>query len=221
MGDHRDATLGAEVEQPCSHCAVIERAQCHLDGGDLDEVDGLFQPTSIDVREPHAPDRAFVEQACEGAQRRPPGCSRVRRMDEVQVDRQPVQGGEARLAIAENRLGATVRNPAAVRPRHASFGHDPRAPIRAASAQRPGDEPLVAAHVRLTGSVRVRGVEDGDPGIDGGGDRVARKRVVTIGVGRDAHAAETDAKVVGSEPPRDCSGLPSSRPAGSSAPQAE
>ena len=134
----------------------------------------LFELPPIDVGDAHAPDRAFVQQACKGAHRCLPRCSRVRSMDEIQVDGQAVQCGEARLAIAEDRFGTTVGNPAAARPRHPAFGDNPRTPIRVAAAQRSGNEPLVVSQVRLTGSVRVRRVEDGDPGVDGGSDGVTR-----------------------------------------------
>ncbi len=118
----------------------------------------------------------------------------------------PSRAARLRLAIAENRLRATVRHPAARSPGHAALGDDARAPIRTAAAQRSGDEPLVVPQCRFAGSVRVRGVEDRDSGIGGGGDCFMRDRVVTIAVRREAHAAETDAELGGIGPSRTVQG---------------
>ena len=102
------------------------------------------------------------ERAHGGAPRR----SRIRRVEEVEVDRQPVERGEARFAVGPDRPGATVGHPCAARPAHAALRHDACAtgcrPVKRAS-----EEPLVAV-------VRPGGVEDGDSRLDRGRDRRGR-----------------------------------------------
>ena len=69
-----------------------------------------------------------------------------------------------------------------------------------ARAQRTDDEPLVVAELVLAVSVRVGGVEHRDPGLGCRGDRVQRALLVAILVRREAHAAEADAQLAGTEP---------------------
>ena len=97
------------------------------------------------------------------------------RVEEVEVDGQPAECLEARLAVGADRLRATVRDPRAIRPRHAAFRHDPR-PVRV--TERASEQLLVAL-------VGARGVEHGDPGVEGSGDRLVRLL-------REPHAAEAD-----------------------------
>ena len=64
-------------------------------------------------------------------------------MDEVEVDRQAVESGEARFAVGADRLRAAVRDPRAAGARHAALRHDPRARVRAGAAEAAGQQPLV------------------------------------------------------------------------------
>src|SRR5204862_3831643 len=85
-------------------------------------------------------------------------------------------------------------------PRHAALGHDPRARVRAAAAQRARQQPLIVAELVLAASVPARRVEDGHPRVRRGRDRLERELLVAALVRGEAHAAETDAELRGAEP---------------------
>jgi hypothetical protein len=116
-------------------------------------------------------------------------------MDQVEVDRQAVQSGKARLAVAENRLRAPVRHPSAPGPRHAALGNDARVPLRPIAAKSAGEQPFVLTEWDLAPTVRARGVEHGYTRPGGGRDRRDRTLLVVNLVGRQAHASESDAQL--------------------------
>jgi hypothetical protein len=116
-------------------------------------------------------------------------------MDQVQVDRQAIQGSEARVAIAENRLRAPVRDPSAARSCHAALRHDPRVRLGATAPKRAGEQPLVMAELGLAAPVRVCSVEHGHTRLGGGRDRLESKLLVSALVGRHAHAPESNAEL--------------------------
>ena len=122
-------------------------------------------------------------------------------MQEVEVDRQSVERGEARLAVGTDRLRAAVRDPGATGAHHPALGHDPRALVRAACAQGSSEHRLVVA-------VRARRVEDGDARVGRGGDR--REHVVLVErlARRQTHAAETDAQLRVVEPAKSAQSQP-------------
>ena len=161
--DQRDPELLAALDHAAAQRAIIVHAQRHLDGGDRGEGERFVELVAVDVGNPDPRHQALVEQAREradgGAPRRPV----VGRVDQVQVDREAVERGQARLAVAQDRLRATVRDPGAARAGHAALGDDP--PTGARGRQRPRQQPLVVAELRLAAAVRVRGVEHGDPGL--------------------------------------------------------
>src|SRR5438477_97342 len=79
------------------------------------------------------------ESADRGAPRRP----WIGGVDQVEVDWQAAQRGQAGLAVAEDPLGPSIGHPAAGRTRHPALGHDARAGGDAGTGQRAGQEPLV------------------------------------------------------------------------------
>jgi hypothetical protein len=132
--DHGDPGLGAAFDDSSPEGAVVVGAERDLDSADWCELERLLQLAAVDVCEPDARHEAFVGESGQGAHGRTPRRPRIGRVDEVEVDRQAVQGGEARLAVGAQRLRATVRDPAAVGPRHAALRHDPRGLVGAACA---------------------------------------------------------------------------------------
>ena len=135
MSDHRDARLGAALDDPASERAVVERTERNLDGSDRRQLERLVQLRPVDVREPHVPHEAFL---CEPRQRPhggPPRRPRVGRVNEVEIDREPVESVKARLAVGVNRLRPSVRDPPAAGPRHASLRHDPGSRVRFRAAK--------------------------------------------------------------------------------------
>src|SRR4029077_1545937 len=95
-------------------------------------------------------------------------------------DRESIEGDEARLAVGEDRLRASVRNPAAAGTRHASFGHDPYAALRTAAAERAGKQSLVVSKLVRAVSIRARRIEHGDTGLGGGRGRFDSSLLVAI-----------------------------------------
>ena len=195
VGDHRDPSLGTALDDASPQRRVVEGAERNLDGRDRSELERFVQLPAIDVREPDPAHQAFVGEPRESAHRRSPRRSGIGRMDEIQVDRDAVQGGETRFAVGEDRLGAAIRDPGAAGASHASLGHDPRRRLRAAPAESACDQLLVVA-------VRARGVEHRHARLGGGRDRRERALLVTVLVRRQAHAAETDPELRGIKPCR-------------------
>ena len=187
VGDQRDPELVAPLDDAAAKRPVVEGRERDLDRCDGSELERLVELAAVDVRDPDAPHEALVGEPGEGAHGRLPRRPWIRRVDEVEVDRQPVQRGEARLAVGRDRLRAAVRHPGAARPGHPALRHDPRALRSAAAAKGAGEQLLVAV-------VRARRVEDGHARLDGRGDRLER------GLGRQAHAAEADAELRRVEP---------------------
>ena len=93
-------------------------------------------------------------------------------MKQVEIDRQAVQRGKARLAVAENRLCAPVWNPPIAGARHAALRHDARASLRAAQPKRTCDQALVVTELVRAAPVRLRGVEHRHARFDGCRDRL-------------------------------------------------
>ena len=136
--DQRDSALLAELDKPSPHRGVIEHAQRNLDGRDLGHVKRLFELAAVHVGDPDIANQPLALQLGERADGGPPGCTRVRGVDQVQVDGNSVEGGETRFAIGANRPGATVGNPQIAGAGHAAFGDDARALLDARTSQRVG-----------------------------------------------------------------------------------
>ena len=200
MGDHRDASLIAALDDASSDGVVVEGAQRDLNGGDVDELERLVQLPSIDVGHADAFHEALAEESGQGAHGGLPRRPRIGSVDEVEVDRQAVQGGEARFAVGENRSRATVRDPSAAGSCHAALRDDVRTPHRATAMQRTRDESLVVSELSGSVPVRVSGVEHRHTGAGCRRDRLERELLVAAVVGRHAHAPETDAKLGGVQP---------------------
>ena len=155
---HCDPFLRAPVDDAPAQRAVVERAERDLDRRDRRQLERLVELPAVDVRETDAADETVVDEPRERAHRRAPRRARIRRVQEVEVDRQPVECGETRLAVGADRLRSAVGNPGAAGARHPALRHDPRALVRATRTQRSSEQGLVVA-------VRARRVEDGDAGI--------------------------------------------------------
>ena len=188
MGDQRDPELVAALEDAAAERPVVEGRERDLHRRHGRELERLVQLPAIDVREPDVPDEPLLREPGESAHRRPPGRPRIRRVEEIEIDRQAVERVEARFAVGADRLRAAVQDPRAAGPCHATLRHDPSG-RGAARVQRAGEQPLVAL-------VCARGVEDGDAGRGRGGDDPDERVLL------QPHAAESDAKLVVAEPGR-------------------
>ena len=111
--DHRDAGLGTALDDAPAQRAVVERAERDLHRGDRRVPECLVQLVPGDVREPDVPHEAVVEESRERPHGGAPGRARIRRVDEIEVDRQAVESDQTRLAVGAQRLGAPVRDPPA------------------------------------------------------------------------------------------------------------
>jgi hypothetical protein len=187
VGDQRDSELVAPLDDAAAQRPVVEGRERDLHRRDGSQLERLVEAAPVDIRDADAPDKTLVGEPGEGAHGRLPRRPWIRRVDEVEVDRQPVQRGEARLAVGEDGLGPAIRHPGAAGPRHPALRHDPRLFPCAAAAKGTGEQRLVPV-------VRSRRVEDADARRDGSGDRLER------GLGRQAHAAETDPELRRVEP---------------------
>lgn len=182
VGDHGDPCLHAAFDQTPTNGAVVVRAECRLHCCDGSRSEGLVQLRAIDVGEPHPTDQALVAQSGQGADRGPPRRARIWRMDEVEVDRKPVEGLEACLAVRADRAGTTIRDPAAAAAGHAPLGDDASARVRAAVTQCTGNQFLVVSDIAWADPVRPSGVEHGHACLDSGLDRRHRDRLVAVAV---------------------------------------
>ena len=118
-----------------------------------------------------------------------------------------VEGGQARLAVGADGLGAAVRHPGPAVAGHAALGDDAGGLLGAAAPQRVGQQSLVVAELVCVVAVGAGGVEHGDPGVHRRHDRGDRTLGVAVGVGGQAHTAQADAQLRRGQPIR---GHPSS-----------
>jgi hypothetical protein len=202
VSDHGDPCLGAAVDDSSSQGAVVVGTERNLDGRDGGELERHVQLAAVDVREAHPPHEAFVDEAGQRAHGGSPRRPRIGRVDEVEVDRQADESGEACFAVGANRLRATVRDPPAAEPRHATLRHDPGAHVRPRAAEAARQQSLVVSELSRVAAVRARCVEHGHTRLGGGRDRLESELLVTALVRRHAHAAETDAQLRGGKPSR-------------------
>ena len=202
VGDQRDTRLGASLDQADAERPVVDHAQGDLHRGDRSEPERFVHLTAVHVREADARHQAVLDEPGERAHRRPPRRSRVGSVEEVEVDREPVERLETRLAVRADRLRAAVGDPGTLRPRHAALRHDPRSRVGATRTQSTGEQPLVVAELLRPEPVRARGVEHGDACACGGRDGRERSLLVPVGVRREPHAAEPDLQLAGAGPGR-------------------
>ena len=183
-----DPELLAALDEPAAESSVVERRERDLHGRDGRVRERLVELGPVDVREARFGfTRPSSSESCKRPHGRAPRRPRVGRVQEVEVDRQAVERREARLAVGADRLRAAVRHPGAAGTRHAALGHDPRGGVRAAAAER-------ASHHLLVVLVCARRVEDGDPRLGCGCDRLGRR------LRRQPHAAEADPQLSRLEP---------------------
>src|SRR3954451_2942306 len=107
MGDHGDPEVRAPRDDATAERSVVVHAQRDLDGGDRSQLERLVELLPTDVRYADAPHETVIREPRQRAERGRPRRPRIGRVDEIEVDRQPVERGEARLAVAVNRLRAT------------------------------------------------------------------------------------------------------------------
>ena len=117
----------------------------------------------------------------------------IRRMQLIERDAIDAERLAASFARRPQVLRASIRFPAAFGPSHAAFGGDgdPRS-ITRPGRQRARDQPLVVSDVAIVEAVRIGGVEQRDAGIERGVQDLDRAIVITIGIGRQPHAADRD-----------------------------
>ena len=192
VGDQRETRLGASLYHAAAERLVVDHAEGNLYRGDRSELECLVQLTPVDVREPDVRHQTVLEEPGERAHRRAPRRSRVGSVEEVEVDREPVECLEARLAVRADGLRAAVGDPGPGWSRHTALCHDARSHVGAAPAQCTGQQPLVVAELVLSEPVRACGVEHGDAGASSGRDGRERLLLVPVGVRRQPHAAEPD-----------------------------
>ena len=129
-----DARLLAALDHAAAQRAIVVRAERDLDGRHGQQLERLVQLRPADVREAGAAHEAVVDEPGQRAQARPPRRARIGRVQQVDVDRQAVQGGQARLAAGADRPRAAVGDPGRAGAGHPALGHDAR-PLRRPGAR--------------------------------------------------------------------------------------
>src|SRR5262245_63016851 len=89
--DDRNAALEAALDDSAAESAVVEDAERDLDSRDRRELERLVELHAIDVRETDPPHEALVDEPGECAHGGSPRRPRVRRVDEVEIDLEPVE----------------------------------------------------------------------------------------------------------------------------------
>jgi len=111
----------------------------------------------------------------------------------IQRDALEVQRREAGFARRGEVSGAAVGHPAPLRPGQSTFrGHEHARAIDRRARQGGRDQPLVVIDVGVVAAVGVGGIEQRDAGSERRAKHGDCRRVVSIGVGRQPHAAHRD-----------------------------
>ena len=201
VGHDDQPGLEATLDDTAAERGVVERAQRNLDRRQRSELERLVELRAIDVGDADARSQPVFVDPSERANRRPPRNPRVGSVQQIEVDRQAGERGQARFAVSPEGAGPPVRYPVAARSRHAALRDDPRQG-RVASTESAGEQPLVVPELGLVAPVGPGGVEDGDAAIDSRGDRLDGALLLSVGVGREPHAAKADPQLGGVEPVR-------------------
>ena len=109
--DYGDSELGTAFDDTSTQSPVVEGIDRDLDGRDRRELQCLVQLHAVDVADADSRHQAVGDEPCKRANRRRPRRARIRCVEEVEVDGQPAECLEARLAVGADRLRATVRDP--------------------------------------------------------------------------------------------------------------
>ena len=173
---------------------VVPDAQLDLDRVDLGDPSRFLDLADRHVAETDRVDEAVAFQGRQRADARRQRCSRIRRVQLIQMDaldaeRAPAVFASPRRCLA--RPSASQRPSGRVSPPLVATC-TPRS-IAAPRRERPGDEPFVVTALGVVPAVRVGGVEKGHAGVECRVQHGETRRVVAIGLGREAHAPKTDA----------------------------
>jgi len=197
VGEHPDPVRQAEGDHSRTDLVVAPRAQLELDAVDLGDLPRALELTEVHVAEadrldqPVAPQRGQRPHA--GRQRRP----RVGRVELVERDPLHPERLPARLAGGGEMPGPSIGGPGAGGPRQPALGRDHDAgAVPVPGGQGAGDQPLVVPRLALVPAVGVGGVEEVDPGVEGGVQRRHRPLLVAVALGGEAHAADADSRPV-------------------------
>jgi hypothetical protein len=184
--DEHDPLARASLHHPAAQDAVVERAQPDLHSGDRSQGQRLVEQPPVHVADADPPGEALGVDPLERPHGGRPRGARVGRVEQVEVDLEAVERGEAGLAVGHDGPGAPVRNPGAAGAGHAALGDDAGAPLDARLPERARQEGFILV-------VGPGGVEDRDPGFGSRHDRLEP-------AGGEAHAAQADPQLVRLEP---------------------
>ena len=141
-----------------------------------------------DVAQADLLDEAALLERGQRAHARGQRRARIWRVELIEVDALDAERAPARLTGGGQVTGASVGNPAPARPREATLGRHahPRG-VAAPGRERTCDQALVVPDLARVPAVGIRGVDQGDAGVEGGVQRGQRARLVTVGRGGQAH----------------------------------
>ena len=113
VGHDDQPGLEAALDDTAAERGVVERAQRNLDRRQRSELERLVELRAIDVGDADARSQPVFVDPSERANRRPPRNSRVGSVQQIEVDRQAGERGQARFAVSPEGAGPPVRYPVA------------------------------------------------------------------------------------------------------------
>jgi hypothetical protein len=193
VDNQADAVVATVLGNAVAQALIVEHAQAHLYRRDLDDLARRLDLADGDVAESDLAHRTLLRERGErthaGGDRR----LRIDGMELIAIDRLDTQRATAGIARGTEMLRATIGDPLRPHATEPALGGDlDRGPVARPRCERARDEPLVMPDVVLAERVRVGRVEKRRADVERGVDDRDPIRLVPIGTGGEAHAAEAD-----------------------------
>ena len=174
---------------------ILPEIQLDLDRINLGNAAGLLDLPNVHVAEPDELDAAISLERRERPDARCQRYPRVGSMKLIEVNAFDAERAAAGFACRDQVARPSVGDPSALRPRQATLGRDANAGSFAGpGCDRPRNQPFVVPRIVCAEAIGVRRVEECDAGIERGMQDCQRPIVVAIGLGRQTHAAERNAR---------------------------
>ena len=195
VGQERDVVRHAVSSDAVQEILVLPDIQLDLNGINLGDATGLLDLPDVHVAEPDEFDAAI---SLERGKRPDARCQRYPRVGSVkliEVNALDAERAPAGFAGRDQVTRPPVRDPSALRPRQAALGGDADArSVAGPGCDRARNQPFVVPRIVSAEAIGVCRVEECDAGIKRGMQDRQRPIVVAIGLGRQTHAAERNAR---------------------------
>ena len=114
----------AVLDHAAQKTAVVPDAELDLHRGNLGDLPGLLDLRHVDVAQADLLDQSVASKAGQRADARRQRRSRIGRMELIELDALDAERPAARLARGNERSGASVFDPVALRTRQTAFRRD-------------------------------------------------------------------------------------------------